>query len=269
MGRVRSVLNWGVKHRLKLLVCMLLALISSVVVVGGGQLVSSFRQTENYRLQAIEVKGHHLINGGQVLAASGLDEGANIFGADLLQVAENIERLAWVKEARIERKPPDRLVVNLVERQRLAWVELDQVYGIDADGVLLPVDKDPAEATRDLDLPVITGLKIDGPIPAVGQALSDSTLSQVLGWWRLAQDSDPSFCATISEIRPGGAGYIRLFLIGDGLQVRLPVSAVEERLALLKQIVGRVYRECPNPAYIDMRFDGQVVVGSATPPQSS
>ena len=66
----------------------------------------------------------------------------------------------------------------------------------------------------------------------------------------------------VSEIRPGADGGVRLLLVGDGLEVRLPDDRVKERLAVLRGSLARVYRECPDPAYIDLRFAGQVVVGS-------
>jgi cell division septal protein FtsQ len=46
------------------------------------------------------------------------------------------------------------------------------------------------------------------------------------------------------------------------LEVRLPLNQVETRLRDLKRMMPRVYREYPNPAYIDLRYAGQLIVGS-------
>jgi cell division septal protein FtsQ len=172
--------------------------------------------------------------------------GDNIFAVDLAEVAVQVEHLPWVEKVLIERKPPDRLVISVVERQRLAWVELGEIYGVDKEGVLLPAASEENESYRDLDLPVISGLQTMGDSLKTGEVLGDSTLTQ-----------------------PLGDEGLRLRLVGDGLEVRLPLDRVSERLRVLKKLMARVYRECPDPAYIDLRFAGQVVVGTATAKPSS
>ena len=54
---------------------------------------------------------------------------------------------------------------------------------------------------------------------------------------------------------------VRLQMVGDGLEVRLPLDRVGRRLRTLRSIMPRVYRDYPDPAYIDLRYSGQVVVG--------
>ena len=72
---------------------------------------------------------------------------------------------------------------------------------------------------------------------------------------------DPEFCMGISQLEALSDEGIGLRLAGDGLEVRLPFDRVEERLRELKRMMPRIYREYPNPAYIDLRYSGQLVVG--------
>ena len=66
----------------------------------------------------------------------------------------------WVKDARVSRRLPDTLVVDIVERTPAAlWQDRQQLALIDADGVVLdrvPVDKMP-------DLPLVIGPGANAP----------------------------------------------------------------------------------------------------------
>ena len=221
-----------------------------------------FTQSDSFRLNALEVEGLRVMSGRDILQASGLEVGDNIFAVDLGSVEECLERLPWVKTALVKRRPPNRLTIDIVERRRLAWVDLGEIYGIDPEGVLLPDDRGTREAYRDLDLPVINGLNCTPDSLYPGAVVADSTLGEILDWWRQASAADAEFCMNVSEIQPLTNRGIRLRLVGDGLEVRLPADKVAERVRVLKKMMKRVYRECPEPAYIDMRFAGQVVVGS-------
>lgn len=246
-------------------VCLIIMLAATASVLAGGRISQLFAQSPGFTLTALEVKGLRRLSGADIGAASGLKVGDNIFEVDLGQVEDRIESLPWVREAFVVRKPPDRLVVSIVERRRLAWVELGKIYGVDLEGVLLPAAGESAESFGELDLPVVSGLSVPTDSLRIGSIVADSALVQILRWWKEASAYDAELCMNISEIQPFkmslGNSDIRLFLVGDGLEVRLPADRVHERLEVLKVLMKRVYRECPDPAYIDLRFAGQVVVG--------
>lgn len=254
------------RSRLCCLLCLFILLaVAGLMLVGGG-ISRVFAKSPGFTLTTLEVKGLRRLSGCDIRAASGLKVGHSIFEVDLRQVEDRIESLPWVKEAFVVRKPPDRLLVSIVERRRLAWIELGEIYGIDAEGVLLPAAGKSAESFKDLDLPVISGLSVSPDSLRIGSVVADSALVPILNWWRQASAYDAELCMNISEIQPfkmlPNSRNIRLLLVGDGLEVRLPADRVQERLGVLKNLMKRVYRECPEPAYIDLRYAGQVVVGS-------
>lgn len=244
---------------------MLLLPLAGLVCLAWG--ILEWRQSsayaEQFELVAIEVNGLRLLDGEDVLASSGLKIGDNVLEVDLRAVANRLEAVPWVKRAVVMRKPPDRLIVDLVERQRFAWVELGETYGVDEEGVLLPGRRLSNETLTEVDLPVISGVNPAADSLYEGMALVDTTgaLSNVLSWWKRATDADPEFCMGISQLEALSDEGIGLRLAGDGLEVRLPFDRVEERLRELKRMMPRIYREYPNPAYIDLRYSGQLVVG--------
>ena len=242
-----------------MIVALVLAMGSALAAY---QVVNFLGQGDLFGLRALEVGGLRLLDGDDVLAASGLEVGTNIFAVDLEEVEQRLENVCWIERAMVMRKPPDRLAVEIVERQRLAWVELGATYGIARDGVLLPKDRAPGESFADLNLPVISGLAAVGDTLQFGATVSDSTLVGLLGWWDEATAADAEFCLNVSRLEPLPGACLRLQMVGDGLEIRLPLDRVERNLRTLRRLMPRVYRDYPDPAYIDLRYTGQVVVGS-------
>ena len=249
----RALVHWP------MIVALVLAMGSALAAY---QVVNFLGQGDLFGLRALEVGGLRLLDGDDVLAASGLEVGTNIFAVDLEEVEQRLENVCWIERAMVMRKPPDRLAVEIVERQRLAWVELGATYGIARDGVLLPKDHAPGESFADLNLPVISGLAAVSDTLQFGATVSDSTLVGLLGWLEEATAADAEFCLNVSRLEPLPGACVRLQMVGDALEIRLPLDRVERNLRTLRRLMPRVYRDYPDPAYIDLRYTGQVVVGS-------
>ena len=73
---------------------------------------------------------------------------------DVARIRERLLSFGWVKDARVSRRLPDTLVIDIVERTPSAlWQDQQRLALIDSDGVVLdrvPVDKMP-------DLPLVIG----------------------------------------------------------------------------------------------------------------
>ena len=253
----------GHRWRRPLLVAGLAAL--TALTLGHRRAQSSPLDSSPFGIDILEVRGLRLLYGELILAASGIEVGTDLFDVDLDRLSDRLERLVWVREARVVRKPPNRLIVHLEERRRLAWVDWRGVqYGLDREGVLLPPERLPAESIEDLDLPVlrVTALVAEGDTVRAGQAVTASATLRLLAWLRQASEHAPDLTQEISEVADFDGSSMRLRLVADGLEVRIPPGHVGERMAVLREVLKRVYREFPNPSYVDLRFAGQAVVGT-------
>ncbi|MEO6582150.1 MAG: cell division protein FtsQ/DivIB [Sphingomicrobium sp.] len=78
---------------------------------------------------------------------------------DVARIRERLLQFGWVKDARVSRRLPDTLVIDVVERRPAAlWQDKQRLALIDADGVVLdrvPVDQMP-------DLPLLIGPGANG-----------------------------------------------------------------------------------------------------------
>ena len=232
-----------------------LSILATGSAVAAYQVATHFGQASFFGLKAIEVNGLRQLNGKDVHAASGLVAGTNIFAVDLDEVAQRLEATSWIKQALVMRKPPDRIAVDIVERRQVAWVDLGQTYGVASDGVLLPT------GSTARNLPVISGLSVAGDSLHLGSAVPDSALLAILRWWEKAMTADEEFCLNVASIQPMSGAGIRLQLVGDGPEFRLPANEAARQLRTIRELMPRVHRSHPNPAYIDLRYTGQMVVG--------
>ncbi len=222
------------------------------------QAAGYFGQASYFGLKAIEVNGLRRLSGADVRVASGLAAGSNIFAIDLDEVAQRLQAMYWIKQAIVVRKPPDRITVDVVEQRQVAWIDLGQTYGITPDGVLLPAG---SADVRPRNLPVISGLSVRGDSLQLGVAVPDSALWAILRWWEEATVADAEFCLNVAGIQPMAGSSIRLQMAGDGLEVRLPANEAAHRLRTIRELMPRVHQSHPDPAYIDLRYTGQMVVG--------
>lgn len=73
---------------------------------------------------------------------------------DLPKVRDDLMKLGWVKDARVSRRLPDTLVVDIVEREPVAvWQNAGKLALIDSSGTELQ----PVEAAAMPDLPLVVG----------------------------------------------------------------------------------------------------------------
>lgn len=107
-----------------------------------------------YQVKRAEVHGARRIDEAAVYAIALGQVDRSMLTIDLAAVRAEIIRIPWVKDARISRRLPDTLVVDIVEREPAAiWQQDGRLYLIDAEGV--PLDRlSPAQMP---DLPLLVG----------------------------------------------------------------------------------------------------------------
>ncbi|QIL03071.1 FtsQ-type POTRA domain-containing protein [Sphingomonas sinipercae] len=107
-----------------------------------------------FRVSSVDIRGTQHMDSAPVYAVA-LDQKTRALPlVDVSAIREQLLRYGWVKDARVSRRFPDTLVVDIVERTPAAlWQDRNRLALIDADGVVLervPVDQMP-------DLPLLIG----------------------------------------------------------------------------------------------------------------
>lgn len=111
----------------------------------------------NFRLAAIQCEGLTHLDGQAIESLVRSHVPANLLLADLEEVRGLLESQAWVKQAAVRRKLPDRLILHVLERQPAAVATVDgELYVVDAEGVVLDQH---GSRFQFIDRPIVKGLQ--------------------------------------------------------------------------------------------------------------
>jgi cell division protein FtsQ len=116
------------------------------------------------KVATVTVQGATPQASADILKAAGLARDQPILHLDLNALRGRVERVGWVKQAKIVRLLPDTIVIAITQRQTLAvWQHAGRTLVIDSEGRAIP-EADPGQFT---DLPLIVGEGADGAAPAI------------------------------------------------------------------------------------------------------
>lgn len=162
--------------------------------------------SEALRLRVVEVGGNHKISKEEVAEVSGLVPGTHLLRLSTHEVADRVESLAWIRDARVERIVPSKVRITITERAPVARVSLAAAnYLADEEGVIL---EEGSEAPV-----VIVGLPLERLNP--GDRI---TLAQYRHALSVANQLDPPIRERLARIRAATVDGIVLEL-GDGTTI--------------------------------------------------
>lgn len=91
-----------------------------------------------------------------IIAASGVVIGSNIFKTNFKAIKQNIESVPYVKHATVSMELPSKIVISIQDSHLVGYINVGDVYvGIDEDGKVLEVLNEKTEG-----YPIITGVEI-------------------------------------------------------------------------------------------------------------
>ncbi len=211
-------------------------------------------ESDLFRLKRISVVGNRLLTPRDVTVRSGLEIGGNLFEADLAAATKRLRSHPLIRETLLLRQPPEALVISVEERQPIALVSTSEgLFGIDREEAFVPLPQ------VSLDLPVITGVET---------AVSDSTghqqrqvFSRLVGFLETLNVRSPAFLDDISEVRIESPDEARIYMVGDGLELRMRFEDADHQVRNFQAYLAAGAHQEEALAYVDLRFWDQVVVG--------
>jgi hypothetical protein len=181
--------------------------------------------------------------------------GENILRLDIGALKARLRRSAWVRDAAVSRTLPDTLRVDVEEREPLALAELDRLYLMDAEGVLIDLF---GPRTAGFDLPVVRGLRGVDEEGRRERALRAGALLADLG----------ELGGHVSEVEVEESGELRVVLRAGGEVLKLGTPPFREAFATFLALRADLRERCPDAEYFDLRFRGRIVARAAAPPSA-
>jgi cell division protein FtsQ len=249
--------------RMLLLALLAVAAVVALILLKVPQMVGNalgeMAGKAGFVVRSIEIKGIHHMDRLPVYDVALDQESTAMPLVDLDAIRDKLLKFGWVQDARVSRRLPDTLVVDIVERTPAAiWQNHGNLMLIDKDGVELapvPVDKMP-------DLPLLIGPDANRQTAALNRLL----------------DAAPGIRPTLAGATwVGGRRWNLEFQSGETLMLPegddLAVRALKkfERLDQAARLLGRGYvhfdmRLYPQPMYVRVTRDpGRQIVQNAAP----
>jgi hypothetical protein len=206
--------------------------------------------------ERVEVTGAHLLAPHEVLLASGVRVGTNVW-SDPAPFVAALRRNPAVADAEVVRILPRTLRIRVTEKTPAALVMDGTLRPATSDGLVLAVDP----AREQIDLPLLDGrLRTD----RAGRVTDGDARIALAEAARMAE-LEPGLMARVSELRPA-RGEMRLVLGRPAMDVLVRPGVQPDALARLHAAVDDVARRAAADTtrhgrpVVDARFDDQVVV---------
>lgn len=251
--------------------------VALLMVALGGALASGgrwFLTAPRFAVERVEVAGQIQLTPDQVIAASGLTPGQNLFGLDARRAVAGVEALPMVRRAEIVRAFPNRVTLLVEERQPFVLVHAGGLqrpagdfhrpeggfhwpeggfHWVDEQGMPLG----PETRAIVLAAPLVSAAGV-GDVAAAGRTPSERVAAGVALVRTLMRAQNP-LLTEISEVDVSRPEGLVLYML-DGVEVRLGSEDWDDRLGRLGGVLAQLRASGQRATSIDLRFRDQVVL---------
>jgi len=206
-----------------------------------------FWQNPEYNLTEVEIHTDGALTREQIIGATSIREGQNIFAINLSDARKAIIALPQVQRADIERIMPNKISIDISERKPVAWVTGKDdsnpsadpgAFLIDREGVLMRVRSQVPDYYH---LPVICGLEVDNYDE--GETVDLPEVKAALELIRLTGENPARYQVRSIDV---SLGYCLVVTDERHAKITFPLEDIAtqlDRLALLYQNVDENHQE--------------------------
>jgi cell division septal protein FtsQ len=229
--------------------------------VGGRALSNHLRTSESFSVRGIELTGLERLTREEVLEAAGVVEGMSIFELDEEEAQRMLALHPWVRECHVEKRMPDSVAVDVVEREFVALLWSGSLFRVDLDGTVF--EEHPRGAP--IDRVMITGIE-QALLEEDGELFREELrkILQIVGEYERMGLGTVAPIRTIHREHGGGI----VLYIGDGArEVRLGVGHTRKKLRRLRAVLRELRQDDLKWEYIMVdspNFPERVVVRLAS-----
>lgn len=244
--RLRRLLRWTVKSA-----ALVLPVLFAIAMLARYDYYSSRFSLADP--DAVVLIGNRYVSQVDVASAVGAGAEPNLFRLSLDGARRQVELIPWVRTASVRRIFPNHLMVDVVERTPVAYVNSGgRLRLVDGDGVLL---EKPAEAS--FDFPVLSG--IDASMPAA-ERKARLALFQRFAQELKAQDRGAGWL--VSEVDLSDDRDLKALLVQghNTILVHFGDQNFGKRFRSFVTLLPEFQKTAPSIDSVDMRYGSQVIV---------
>jgi cell division protein FtsQ len=244
------------------------ALLGIKVTVGASLLAASVatlawgvhryaQTTPRFSIVELEVEGTKRLSREDVLGAAAVTRGANLFSLDIPQAERKLVESPWISSARVTRRLPGTVRIQVVEREPRAIAILSgKSFLISTDGTPF---KELGQGDPH-DFPVITGISIDAL--RRDRRAEVERLARAVGLVRQYEESSLAQAQPVQEVPLADSGAVSLLVGESGTTLHLGRPPFKQKLLRAERVLLRAAREggAPRVVFLDNEAHPERVV---------
>ncbi len=203
------------------------------------------RTTPRFSVKEISIEGTKRLSREDILAASGLTTGENLFALDVEAAQNALVQSPWIERAQVVRNLPNRVSIQVHERAaRAALVLQGRTFLVDEAGV--PFKEAGLGDPR--DLPLITGLSVDRL--RRDRALEEERLRDILALIRSYEHLSVAKSYPPEEVHLKDSGHTTLVVGSTGIALHLGPPPFKQRLLRAERVLRKTLRNGATPSVV-------------------
>jgi cell division protein FtsQ len=229
--------------------------IAAVICFGGyvlyNKAVGFISTSKIFALKQVSIKGYEHVPPMEIIKASGLSMGENIFSVPLKTVRKNIMSIPWINGVSIRKSPPHRIDITVTERRAYCMILLSRLYYVDDNGIIFK----RLTAEDSTNYPVITGFTFNDA------DFVDVPMQPVLDATSFIKELDQNSIVVgkdISELHVDDTGYT--LITTDGLLIKFGRNDLVSRIDKLNDLIRYFGERMQIFSSVDLRFSGMGVL---------
>jgi cell division protein FtsQ len=220
-------------------------------------LIFSLQWKDALIIQRVIVQGSRIIPAQKIYAIANVPSKSPMYLLNIFDVKQRVLSQPFIKSVLVNRRFPDGLIIDVVEREPIATLSGKDLRYVDEEGFLIPY----IQTSVQFDIPMISG--IEGlQSEKSGKILLNQELFTAIDLLKKAVEIDSSIYHMISEVNMNNGDDVVLYSTDCGVPIKVGRGEFSKKLLVLQTFWNNFVKtgDAVKLGYIDLRFDGQVVV---------
>ena len=179
-----------------------------------------------------------------------------LVGIKVSELNKVIEEHPYVEAARISNRYPNIIMIEIVERQPIAILEIDPLTMVDSNGYVLPSNNN----FKNIDLPILANISDLENTMNFGEKSTSKVVNKAVSWLSYIKKYHSHLYKNISELKVSSSDELELILSDYPTKIFLGQKKVKSRInSLIKFKEKLKTNKITDYNYLDLRYDNQII----------
>ncbi|HSL98915.1 MAG TPA: FtsQ-type POTRA domain-containing protein [Candidatus Limnocylindria bacterium] len=229
-------------------------LVLLLVGSAGAAVYSWLGRSAIFSVRVVDMNPCEHVSGDEISGILKGVAGGNIWSLSKEEIGRRLQSHPFVREVVVRKSFPDKLVVNIEEREPVAMINLDALYYVDDQGTIFK----RLTAYDAKDKPILTGFSRDDL--AAKDPVTIRNLKKTIDLLRHAESG--SLSRNISEVHFDAQDGYTLVTRDFGLQLKIGLMDFDEAMRRVEEAMPKLASLGKEKGVVDLKTAGRIFVRS-------